>query len=444
MEKEKVSTLENPDPLHKLQRDTKDLEPRKKSRWWAWPLTLLILGGGGYELYQTVGKQKLATSAPKSGKKGGNVPVVAISARKGDVPVYLTGLGSVTAFNTVTVKSRVDGQVLKIAFKEGQLIHEGDLLAEIDPRPYEVQLLQAQGQLAKDQAQRKDAMVNLERYRQLWDEKVIPKQQYDTQGSMVGQFDGALTADEAAIQSAKLSLTYCKITSPITGVIGLRLVDQGNIVHASDTTGMAVITQLQPIAVLFTIPEDNLQPVLKSLRAGQHLPVQAFDRDMKTRIANGSLLTVDNTIDQTTGTSKLKAVFDNADNALFPNQFVNIRLLIDTKRNAIIVPAAAVQRGPQGTFAYVVGDGKKAEVRPITLGTTEGNDVQVEKGLEVSDLVIVDGADKLQDGSRMDVKIQGADGTILADGGAGAGGSGGSGAKKKGGRGGKGKKVSAE
>ncbi len=441
MEKERVATLENPDPLHKLQRDMKDLEPRKKGRWWAWPLTLAILAGGGYELYQTVGKQKAATSAPKSSKKGGNVPVVAIGARRGDIPVYLTGLGSVTAFNTVTVKSRVDGEVVKIAFKEGQLVHQGDLLVQIDPRPYQVMLLQAQGQLAKDQAQRKDAFVNLDRYKQLWEEKVIPKQQYDTQGATVSQFDGSLTADEAAIESAKLSLTYCNITSPITGVIGLRQVDQGNIVHAADTTGMAVITQLQPIAVLFTIPEDNLQPVLKSLRAGQHLPVQAFDRDFKTKLATGSLLTVDNTIDQSTGTSKLKAVFDNNDNALFPNQFVNVRLLIDTKRNAVIVPAAAVQRGPQGPFAYVVGENKKAEVRPITLGTTEGNDVQVEKGLEVSELVVVDGADKLQEGSRMDVKMAAdATGATAVSDGPPSGGR--SGKKGRGGRGGK--KVSAE
>jgi multidrug efflux system membrane fusion protein len=444
MEKERVATLENPDPMQKLQRDLKDLQPKKKSRWWAWPLTLLILGAGGYELYQVAGKQKAVTSAPKGGKKGGNVPVVAVGARKGDVPVYLTGLGSVTAFNTVTVKSRVDGEVIKIAFKEGQLVHQGDLLAEIDPRPYQVQLLQAQGQLAKDQAQRKDALVNLDRYKQLWEEKVIPKQQYDTQGATVGQFDGSLTADEAAIESAKLNLTYCHITAPITGVLGLRLVDQGNIVHATDPNGIAVITQLQPIAVLFTIPEDNLQPVLKSLRAGQHLPVQAFDRDFKTRIANGSLLTIDNTIDQSTGTSKLKAVFENTDNALFPNQFVNVRLLIDTKRNSVIIPAAAVQRGPQGTFTYVVGEGKKAEIRPITVGTTEGNDVQIEKGLEVSELVVVDGADKLQDGSRMDVKMQGdpgpGDGAGDAPGGAGPGGG-----HKKGGRGGKGgKKVAAE
>jgi multidrug efflux system membrane fusion protein len=439
MEKERVATLENPDPLRKLPPDGRILQPKKKSRWWAWPLTLLILGGGGYELYQVAGKQKAAATAPKSGKKGGNIPVVAIGARKGDIPVYLSGLGSVAAFNTVTVKSRVDGEVVKISFKEGQLVHQGDLLAEIDSRPYKVQMLQAQGQLAKDQAQRKDALVNLNRYKQLWEEKVIPKQQYDTQGAMVGQFDGVLTADEAAIESAKLSLTYCHIIAPITGVLGLRLVDQGNIVHASDPTGLAVITQLQPISVLFTIPEDNLQPVLKSLRAGQHLPVQAFDRDFKTKIANGTLQTIDNTIDQSTGTSKLKAVFQNNDNALYPNQFVNVRLLIDTKRNAVIVPAAAVQRGPQGTFTYVVGDGKKAEIRPITLGTTEGNDVQIEKGLEVSELVVVDGADKLQEGSRMDVKMAGDVGS-----GSGAG-DGSGGGRKKGGRGGRGgKKVTAE
>jgi multidrug efflux system membrane fusion protein len=299
--------------------------------------------------------------------------------------------------------------------------------------------------LAKDQAQRKDALVNLDRYKQLWEEKVIPKQQYDTQGSMVGQFDGALTADEAAIESAKLSLTYCHITAQVTGVIGLRQVDQGNIIHATDTTGIAVITQLQPIAVLFTIPEDNLQPVLKSLRNGQHLPVQAFDRDFKTRLASGSLLTIDNTIDQSTGTSKLKAVFENTDSALFPNQFVNVRLLIDTKHNAVIVPAAAVQRGPDGTFTYVVAEGKKAEVRPITVGTTEGNDVQIEKGLQVSELVVVDGADKLQEGSRMDVKMASDPGPGIGAGESPNDGTPGGGGRKKGGRGGKGgKKVTAE
>jgi multidrug efflux system membrane fusion protein len=436
MEKEKSATLETPDPLHKLHRDLNDLKPRKKGRWWTWPLSLIILGAGAYYLYTAAGKQAATASSTKSGKKGDrNVPVVAISARKGNIPVYLTGLGSVTAYNTVTVKSRVDGELVKVNFKEGQLVHQGDLLAEIDARPFQVQLLQAQGQLAKDQAQRKDAQVNLERYRQLWEEKVIPKQQFDTQAATVGQFDGLLTADEATIESAKLQIQYTKILAPITGVIGLRLVDQGNIVHASDATGLVVITQLQPIAVLFTIPQDNLQPVLKSLRSGQHLPVFAYDRDFKTKLASGALQTVDNTIDQSTGTSKLKAVFDNEDGVLFPNQFVNVRMLIDTRKDAVIVPAAAVQRGPQGSFTYVVAEGKKAEVRPITVGATEGNDVQVEKGLELSELVIIDGADKLQEGSKMDVRMAGDDGGAPGVGGGG----------KKGGKGGKsGKKVSAE
>jgi membrane fusion protein, multidrug efflux system len=437
MEKEKSATLESLDPLHKLHRDLNDLKPRKKGRWWTWPLSLLILGAGGYYLYTAVGKQAASSATnSKAGKKGDrNVPVVAIAARKGNVPVYLTGLGSVAAFNTVTVKSRVDGELVKVNFKEGQLVHQGDLLAEIDARPFNVQLLQAQGQLAKDQSQRKDALVNQERYRQLWEEKVIPKQQYDTQVAMVGQFDGLLTADEASIESAKLQIQYTKIIAPITGVIGLRLVDQGNIVHASDATGLVVITQLQPIAVLFTIPQDNLQPVLKSLRSGQHLPVFAYDRDFKTKLASGSLQTVDNTIDQSTGTSKLKAQFDNTDGVLFPNQFVNVRMLIDTRKDAIIIPSAAVQRGPQGPFSYVVGDGKKAEVRPITVGVTDGNDVQIEKGIELSELVIVDGADKLQEGSKMDVRMAGDNG----------GAPGGPGGGKKGGKSGKGgKKVTAE
>jgi membrane fusion protein, multidrug efflux system len=434
MEKEKVATLETPDPLQKLHRDLNDLKPRKKGRWWTWPLSLIILAAGGYYLYQSVGKQAASATTTKGGKKGDrNVPVVAVAATRGNVPVYLTGLGSVAAFNTVTVKSRVDGELIKVYFKEGQLVHQGDLLAEIDPRPFQVQLLQAQGQLAKDQAQRKDAMVNLDRYKQLWEEKVIPKQQLDTQAATVGQFDGALAADEATIESAKLQIQYTHIIAPITGVIGLRLVDQGNIVHASDATGLIVITQLQPIAVLFTIPQDNLQPILKSLRSGQHLPVFAYDRDFKTKIASGTLQTVDNTIDQSTGTSKLKAVFDNNDSALFPNQFVNVKMLVDTRNDAIIIPAAAVQRGPQGTFTYVSGEEKKAEVRPITLGATEGNDVQVEKGIQVGELVIVDGADKLQEGSKMDVRMAGDNGGAPGGG-------------KKGGKGGGkgGKKVAAE
>jgi multidrug efflux system membrane fusion protein len=440
MEKDRIVTLENPEHTQRLQRDPKDLQPSGKKRWWAWPLTLALLGFGGYELYQTVNKQKdSAAKTGKAGKKGDrNVPVVTVGARRGDMPVYLTGLGSATAFNTVTVKSRVDGQLIKVSFQEGQFVNEGDLLAEIDPRPYQQALDQAQAALAKDtamvtqaqaalardQSQVKYAQAEAGRYNSLMQEGVVSKEQNDNIQTTLGtqqqtvnadmatiaSLQAALGSDRANIETAKINLSYCFIHSPIAGRVGLRLMDQGNIVHASDATGMLVITQVKPIAVLFTIPEDNLQVVLKSLRSGAHLPVDAFDRDFRTKLASGTLLTVDNTIDQSTGTSKLKAVFNNDDFALFPNQFVNVRMLVDTKKDAIIVPAAAVQRGPQGTFAYVVNEEKKAEIRSITVGTSEGNDVAVDKGLEVSELVVVDGADKLQDGSRVDNKIQGQDG----------------------------------
>jgi multidrug efflux system membrane fusion protein len=258
------------------------------------------------------------------------VPVVVAAAQHGDLPVYFNGLGTVTAFNTVTVRSRVDGQLVSVAFKEGQFVHEGDLLAQIDPRPFQVQLEQAQGQLAKDQAQRKDAEVNFERYKLLFKEGVIPQQQLDTQGALVGQSDGAITSDQSQIDNAKLQLTYSRITAPISGRIGLRLVDAGNIVHASDTNGLLVITQLQPISVIFSLPQDQLPQVNAKLRAGVQLPVDAYDRDDTAKIASGKLQTIDNQIDPTTGTYKLKYMFSNENNALFPNQFVNVHLVVDT------------------------------------------------------------------------------------------------------------------
>jgi membrane fusion protein, multidrug efflux system len=378
-------------------------KPRRKRRLgWIWLLVLGILGFAGYRYWETGQKKEQAAAAQASRAAHRAVPVVAAPARSGDVPVYLRGLGTVTPFNTVTVKSRVDGQLIAVHFQEGQYVKKGDLLAEIDPRPFQVQLEQAEGQMARDQAQMKDAQVNLARYQALWDAKVIARQQLDTQAASVGQYEGSIKADQSAIDNAKLQLTYAHITAPISGRIGLRQVDIGNMIHASDTTGLAVIAQLEPIAVLFTIPADSLPPVLKKLRAGAKLPVDAYDREDRNKLASGSLLTVDNQIDPATGTSRLKAVFSNSNDALFPNQFVNCRLLLDTKHNVIIVPAAAIQRGPSGSYVYVVGGDKKGAMRQVTVGVTEGNDVEV-TGVKSGDMVVIDGQDKLQEGSLVDV-----------------------------------------
>jgi membrane fusion protein, multidrug efflux system len=335
------------------------------------------------------------------------VPVTAGPARRGDLPIYLSGLGSVVAFNTVTVKSRVDGTLDRVAFREGQFVHDGDLLAEIDPRPFQVQLEQAEGQMARDEATLAIAKTDLARYQILFQQDSIAKQQLDTQVGTVAQLEGAVKADQAVIDNARLQLTYCRITAPISGRIGLRLVDAGNIVHANDQSGLLVITQVHPIAVVFTIPEDQLPSVLKRLRTGERLPVEAYDRSGDTKIATGYLLTVDNQIDATTGTSRLKAVFDNEDNALFPNQFVNVRLLLDVDRGTVIVPVVAIQRGPKGTFVYVVKADQTVEVRPVTVGPMEGNDASIKDGVAAGDLVVVDGLDKLRAGSAVSLETAG-------------------------------------
>jgi multidrug efflux system membrane fusion protein len=335
------------------------------------------------------------------------VPVAATQVRARDVSLYLTGLGSVTPINTVTVKSRVDGQLMRLAFQEGQLVSSGDLLAEIDPRPFQVQLEQAEGQLARDQALLKNAQLDLARYRVLVEQDSIPRQQLDTQESLVHQYEAALKTDQAAVDSARLQLVYCRITAPIGGRVGLRLVDPGNIVHASDTNGLVVITQLQPIAVIFTIPEDNIPSVLERLKRGARLPVEAYDREQRRKLAVGSLLTVDNQIDPTTGTVKLKAVFPNVDHGLFASQFVNARLLLDIKHAATVVTAAAVQRGARGSFVYVVKPDGAVESRPVIAGVTDGDDVSIETGLRVGEQVVLDGADRLRDGSKVELKRSG-------------------------------------
>ncbi|HZT32330.1 MAG TPA: MdtA/MuxA family multidrug efflux RND transporter periplasmic adaptor subunit [Bryobacteraceae bacterium] len=379
---------------------------RRKSRAaWFWLALLAGLGYGAFRYVQSSPHPQPPAAAASAGHAARRpVPVVAATARVGNMPIYLRGLGSVAAFNSVAVKSRVDGQLLAVHFQEGQFVKQGDLIAEIDPRPFQVQLEQAQGQLARDQAQLRDAQVNLARYQKLWEEKVIPRQQLDTQSSSVGQFQGAIQADQAAIDAARLQLTYTRITAPIGGRIGLRLVDAGNMVHAADTTGIAVIAQLQPISVLFTIPADSLPDVLAKLRAGARLPVEAYSRDDRVKIATGTLLTADNQIDPSTGTSRLKAVFDNADLALFPNQFVNCHLLLETRRAAVILPASAIQRGPQGAYVYVVGEDHTARLRTVTVGISEGNEVSLESGLAAGETVVIDGQDKLQEGSRVEIQ----------------------------------------
>jgi multidrug efflux system membrane fusion protein len=393
------------------------VQSRPKSRWWIWVVVLALIGGGVWYFRGSRTEEAQNSQAGPGGSGAGrrgsgfnaanmSVPVVVATAQRGDLPVYYNGLGTVTAFNTVTVRSRVDGQIMKINFTEGQFVHAGDSLVEIDPRPFQVQLEQAEGQLAKDQAQQRDAQVNLDRYQLLYKEGVIPKQQLDTQNAQVGQFDGAIKSDQAAIDNAKLQITYCHITAPISGRVGLRLVDIGNIVHASDSNGLLVITQLQPISVIFTLPQDQLPAVAAKLRNGTQLTVQVFDRDDTAEIEAGKLLTIDNQIDTTTGTFKLKAIFNNERNLLFPNQFVNAHLLVDTKKNLVVVPAAAIQRGPQGTYVYAVKDGV-AKIQDVTIAQTTGGNVGLSAGLANGDMVVIDGADKLQDGSRVTPSLVG-------------------------------------
>ena len=351
-----------------------------------------------------LGRRSATQAARAKTKKGGAaVPVGVAAARSGDVPLYLDGLGGVSAFYTVTVHSRVDGQLMTVPVREGQDVKSGDLLAQIDPRPFQAALDQVQGQLARDQALQTNAKLDLARYKDLIASDAIPKQQLDTQAALVAQDEGTVKNDQALVESAKLQLDYSRITSPISGRIGLRQVDPGNIVHAADANGILVITQLHPIAVVFTLPEDNLPAVMRRVTAGARLPVIAYNRDKSQKLADGFLQTVDNQIDPGTGTSKLKAVFDNKENSLFPNQFVNVRLLLETKHNQVIVPSVALQRGAQGSFVYVAKADGTVEARPVTAGVIVGTDSAIDSGLKVGESVVVDGADALQPGAKISI-----------------------------------------
>ena len=332
---------------------------------------------------------------------GRPTPVAAQAASIGDVAIYLHGLGTATPIRTVTVRSRVEGELLRVAFKEGEFVKEGQLLAEIDPRPFQVQLMQAEGQLARDQALLANARKDLERYEMLFKQDSIARQEVDTQASLVRQYEGAIKADQSQVASARLQLDYARIHAPISGRLGLRQVDPGNVVRPSDTSGIVVITQLQPIAVVFSIPQDQLPLVLK--RRNEKLPVEAWDRENRQRLATGTFMTVDNQIDPATGTIKVKSAFENSDGLLFPNQFVNVRMLVETRRGAVTIPMAALQRGAQGHFVYIVKDDGTVSVRPVKLGPAEGTRVAVDEGVAAGERVVVDGLDRLREGARVEV-----------------------------------------
>ena len=362
-------------------------------------LLLLLIAATMMALFGCSGGDPKQQRAQAAGPR--SVSVAVATVQREDVPVYLSGLGTVTAFNTANIKSRVDGQIMKVNFREGQFVNQGELLIEIDARPYEVQLSQMQAQLFKDQASLRDAKLNLDRYTSLIPSGSIAQQQVDTQKATVDQLEGTVRTDQAQIDSAKLNITYCHITAPFGGRVGLRQVDPGNIVHASDSTPMLILTQLQPIAVIFTLPEDVLRTVALHMKQAT-LEVDAFSRDDQTKLATGKLLTIDNQIDPATGTAKLKAVFDNKDSQLWPNQFVNANLLVETRKNSTVVPTAAILRGPQGTYVYTVSSDKTVQDKLVAVSLTQGNTTVITSGLNPGDVVVTDGQDKLQKGSHIE------------------------------------------
>jgi multidrug efflux system membrane fusion protein len=385
--------------------DSPALAPEQHSgnprRRWLWLILFLLLVGGAFFLFQRHGRG--AEKTTRSPSPASALPITTATAQKGDIGVYVNALGSVTALYTVTLKSRVDGQLIRVNYREGQMVKQGDLLAEIDPRPFQALLTQAEGQYEKDKALLENAKIDLARYQAAYSKNAVPKQQLDTQVATVNQFEGIVKNDQGVVDNAKVQLDYCRISSPISGRVGLRLVDPGNIVQTSDTTGLLVITQLQPITVVFTAAEDNLPQIQQHFRRGDRLVVEAFDRAQTNKIATGTLLTFDNLIDTATGTIKLKATFPNEDNALFPNQFVNARLLVSVQRGVTLIPTAAIQRNAQGAFVYLLRPDQTVAMQAISVGTTDGNVAAIE-GLKPGDTIAVDGFDKLQDGVKVIVR----------------------------------------
>ena len=368
----------------------------------------LAVGGYYYWQWRMEPSPMAAAGATKGGFRGPGgaatpTPVVALPATQGDIDVIVNGLGTVTPLRTVAVKTRVDGELVRVLFEEGQLVKEGQLLAEIDARPFQVQLQQAQGQLARDRALLENARLDLERYNTLFQQDSIAKQQVDTQASLVRQYEGAVRMDASQVDNARLQLAYARITAPVSGRLGLRQVDPGNIVHAGDQNGIVVITQVEPISVLFTVPQDLLPAVMKRLQSNDAIGVEAWDREQKAKLASGTLASADNQVDPQTGSVKLKARFDNSDRALFPQQFVNVRMKLDTLHDTIIVPSAAVQRGSQGMFVYVVQPDNTVALRNVKLGPLDGQRQAISEGLKPGELVVTDGTDRLRPGSQVEV-----------------------------------------
>ncbi len=378
---------------------------------WVWFLVIVIIAiaGAVYISRPGTNNKENTASAEKGGKRGSGanaarpIPVVTAIAAPGDINVYLSGLGTVTPLATVTVKTRVDGEIMAIHFKEGQMVKKGDVLAEIDPRPFQAALTQAEGQLMRDKALLTDAKLDLGRYQTLLTQDAIASQQVDTQRALVHQYEGTVKIDEGSLATARLNLLYSKVTAPVAGRVGLRQVDVGNVIHASDATGFVIITQLQPMSVLFSLPEDAIPALKKSMKPGDKIIVNAFDRAFKEKITTGTLETFDNQIDPTTGMVKLRASYANDDFSLFPSQFVNAQVLLETKHNVVTIPSAAVQQSKAGPFTFIVGGDHTVTQRNIVVGTVQGNKSEIISGLVSGDVIVVDGADKLRDGTKVDI-----------------------------------------
>ncbi len=393
-------------PVEEVDEQPALIRPVPRTRHWRWIAVVVLVIAAAVAAWFWLGGGTADPAKAARGKGDPNartVPVVAAPARKGNIAVYIDALGTVTPRSMVVVRTRVDGQLVSVAFREGQDVKAGDLLAQIDPRPFEVMLTQANGQMARDQAQLKNAQVDLERYRTLLTQDSISKQQVDTQEALVRQYQGTVASDQGAIDNARLQLTYARITAPISGRVGLRQVDPGNMVHASDSNGLVTIAQVKPMTVIYPVPEDNVPRIVRRTQSGEEVAVDAYDRAGKNKLATGRLLTFDNQIDTTTGTVKLKAEFPNQDGLLFPNQFVNVRMGVETRQDATLVPTAAIQRGAPGTFVFLVKQDQTVSVTPVKVGTTEGETTEVQSGVEPGNLVVVDGADKLREGSKIEL-----------------------------------------